>query len=375
VGDNEWRFTGFYANAIRSRRRKDWELLQYLRREFDTPWLCAGDFNEVLDASEQIGGNERQDWMMEGFRETVDYCRFSDLGYSGLPYTWNNKQMAPNNIKVRLDRGLGDDRFLDVFDSTTVRHIQTTSSDHCGLLIQIKRSEWLQGSGSDRPFRYENMWRQHDSYDQLVVSGWQDGAQSLEEVTNELGRMQHTLTSWSKSEFGSVKKQLNILRKKLDRVRLDSILSGPTKEECDLMKKISDLLAREETMMKQRSRVQWLAEGDRNTSFFHARARERARSNKITSLKNDDGNFVSSQSELESLASNFYSSLFTAQEQTTPEVITQFIQPKVSEVMNERLCAPVTNEEIENALFMMHPNKSPGPTALRQASISAIGVS
>jgi hypothetical protein len=157
--------------------------------------------------------------------------------------------------------------------------------------------------------------------------------------------------------------------------QLGIFLSGPTKEECDLMKKISDLLAREETMMKQRSRVQWLAEGDRNTSFFHARARERARSNKITSLKNDDGNFVSSQSELESLASNFYSSLFTAQEQTTPEVITQFIQPKVSEVMNERLCAPVTNEEIENALFMMHPNKSPGPTALRQASISAIGVS
>jgi hypothetical protein len=61
MGDNEWRFTGFYANAVRSRRRRDWELLQYLRREFDTPWLCAGDFNEVLDASEQIGGNERQD--------------------------------------------------------------------------------------------------------------------------------------------------------------------------------------------------------------------------------------------------------------------------------------------------------------------------
>jgi hypothetical protein len=30
VGDNEWRFTGFYANAVRSRRRKDWELLQLI---------------------------------------------------------------------------------------------------------------------------------------------------------------------------------------------------------------------------------------------------------------------------------------------------------------------------------------------------------
>jgi hypothetical protein len=42
------------------------------------------------------------------------------------------------------------------------------------------------------------------------------------------------------------------------------------------MKKISDLLAREDAMMKQRSRIQWLKEGDMNTGVFHARARERA---------------------------------------------------------------------------------------------------
>ena len=29
--------------------------------------------------------------------------------------------------------------------------------------------------------------------------------------------------------------------------------------------------------------------------------------------------------------------------------------------MNEKLDTPVTYEEIENALFMMHPNKSPSP--------------
>jgi len=114
-------------------------------------------------------------------------------------------------------------------------------------------------------------------------------------------------------------------------------------------------------MMKQRSRVQWLAEGDRNTSFFHARARERARTNKIVSLKKVDGSYVSSQSELEALAADFYTRLFAAQEQTTPELITQFVQPKVTITMNERLCAPVTDIEIKNALFMMQPNKSPGP--------------
>jgi hypothetical protein len=29
--------------------------------------------------------------------------------------------------------------------------------------------------------------------------------------------------------------------------------------------------------------------------------------------------------------------------------------------MNDGLCAPITDEEIERALFMMHPDRSPGP--------------
>jgi hypothetical protein len=75
-------------------------------------------------------------------------------------------------------------------------------------------------------------------------------------------------------------------------------------------------------------------------------------------LKKPDGTYISSQTELESLATNFCTNIFNAQDQTTPEIITQFIQPKVSDIMNER--SPVTDTDIENALFMMHPNKSPG---------------
>ena len=37
------------------------------------------------------------------------------------------------------------------------------------------------------------------------------------------------------------------------------------------------------------------------------------------------------------------------------------MQEKVTPEMNELLCALVTDVEIENALFMMKPNKSPGP--------------
>ena len=37
------------------------------------------------------------------------------------------------------------------------------------------------------------------------------------------------------------------------------------------------------------------------------------------------------------------------------------VEEKVTTDMNERLLAPFSHEEVENALFVIHPNKSPGP--------------
>lgn len=96
-----------------------------------------GDFNEVLDASEHIGGHGREEWQMASFRQAVDDCRFTDLGYSRLPYTWDNRQERKRNVNVRLDRALGDDKFMESMGATSVQHIQLTESDHCALLVKL----------------------------------------------------------------------------------------------------------------------------------------------------------------------------------------------------------------------------------------------
>jgi hypothetical protein len=129
----KWRFTGFYGVSKRSQRKESWRLLRFLRNASDLPWLCAGDFNEVLSDQEQFGGNDREEWMMEGFREVVQYCGFTDLGFSGAPFTWDNRRDGVHNIKVRLDRALADEKWLDLFGDSVVSHVQTTVSDHCAI--------------------------------------------------------------------------------------------------------------------------------------------------------------------------------------------------------------------------------------------------
>jgi hypothetical protein len=82
-----WRFTGFYGELKHSLRKELWRMLRFLRNESDLPWLCSGDLNEMLHGHEHMGGNERQEWCMEGFQEAVEYYGFWDLGVFGLPYT------------------------------------------------------------------------------------------------------------------------------------------------------------------------------------------------------------------------------------------------------------------------------------------------
>jgi hypothetical protein len=86
--------------------------------------------------------------------------------------------------------------------------------------------------------------------------------------------------------------------------------------------------------------------------------KERARINKIKAIKRSDGMTCHNQKEIEEVAKEFYTNLFTAQNDVEPDLVTEWVQRYVTDNMNEFLSAPFTVEEIEKALFMMDPNKS-----------------
>jgi hypothetical protein len=102
LGIHQLRLTAFYGELKRELRKNSWFLLRFLRAQHDAPWLCLGDFNEVLSTDEYFGANSREWWQI------VEDCRFVDLGFNGLPYTWDNRQEGDRNVKVWLDMALGD---------------------------------------------------------------------------------------------------------------------------------------------------------------------------------------------------------------------------------------------------------------------------
>jgi hypothetical protein len=127
------------------------------------------------------------------------------------------------------------------------------------------------------------------------------------------------------------------------------------------MNRLAEVLAREEIMEKQHARVDWMQAGDQNTTFFHAKAKQRARINRIVHLRRNDGSLCLEHEEIEEMAITFYKGLFTAQDSTTPTLVAQFVPRKVTNSMNDDLSTPFSADEVQSALFMMHTNKAPGP--------------
>jgi hypothetical protein len=61
--------------------------------------------------------------------------------------------------------------------------------------------------------------------------------------------------------------------------------TGPSAREHQIIARMSKMLSREEIMVKQRARMDWLKEGDRNIAFFQAKSRMRSKQNSISSLE------------------------------------------------------------------------------------------
>ena len=124
-----WRFTGFYGYSETHLREESWKFLFYLNSQFNLPWFCYGDFNEILSMIEKSGGVQRSQTQMDGFRRIVNQCGFKDLGYCGPNYTWCNMKEGSNRISLYLDRAFANSEWLELFQEPIIHHLADSTFD------------------------------------------------------------------------------------------------------------------------------------------------------------------------------------------------------------------------------------------------------
>jgi hypothetical protein len=151
------------------------------------------------------------------------------------------------------------------------------------------------------------MWERESSLCQQIGEAWihQLPANDLADIHKKLGVTLDSVSNWSKSEFGSVNKQIRLLKCRLEELQRKDFV-GNQEEIKSVSSRLDEILLREEVMWKQRSRIEWLREGDQNTRYFHRKASGRAKKNKISRLKRADGSYAIDEDEILSKTHAFF---------------------------------------------------------------------
>lgn len=215
--DFQWKMTGFYEHPNRLYRDASWQLLTYLASVDSLPWLCLGDFNEVVTNSEKRGGTIRNASQMERFRNAIEDCNLGDLGYIGSKYTWCNGRGPREFIKERLDMGLATQEWCNNFLEVVLEVLAARSADHKPLWIRFCPNSLIRAV--PRRFKYETAWNMDKACAEVIKRGWNKepgGDVSLSVAKSWLESCQEALIEWSKASFGNTYRKIKKLSAKLE---------------------------------------------------------------------------------------------------------------------------------------------------------------
>ncbi|XP_048232195.1 uncharacterized protein LOC125370487 [Ricinus communis] len=322
--------------------------------------MCVGDFNGIMWSLEKMGGSLRANGAIRRFREAVEEYGLMNLGYEGNSFTWTNGQHGSGNIMERLDRVLANDSWCVLFPCFRVHHLVRIRSDHSPLSMSLVANWCTNGTYNrkrrKRLFRFERMWLHHEACQEIIREGWMGG--TFDERVKTCGRK---LMRWDKEVFGNVRRNLGDVRRKLEIAQGGSQFELNMSECRRLEGELNQLLMLEESLWLQRSRIQWLQEGDRNTTFFHRQATQRHKRNTVEGIRDDYGNWWRDEKEIARVMTDYFKNIFKSETPRNMHKVINLIESRVTTEMIEQLTQPYTPDETYRALRQMHPTKAPGP--------------
>ncbi|XP_058219491.1 uncharacterized protein LOC131330032 [Rhododendron vialii] len=214
---------------------------------------------------------------MNEFNGCLYAFELDDLRFSGCFFTWANKQDHAHHVTTKLDRVLVNEQWMKDYSCSSAHFPTPGISDHSLVWRKVifgnpmfcvcEKLKLLQGE-----FKIINI-RDFSDVSKRVV----DTRQLLESLQKDLGSQSSNL----------------------------SVIS----QEKEVHKQLLTLLRTEESLAKQKSRIQWLKLGDQCISYFFKAVSSSRNRSKITSLVLDDGSLINDITDIKSNFVNFYTNL------------------------------------------------------------------
>ena len=180
------------------------------------------------------------------------------------------------------------------FPLVSVRALERTEglSDHAPILLT---------TGMPTPpckprFKFELGWLHREGFHELVKRIWERpvvGDTPIKRWNNKIRALRIYLGGWARHTSGLLRKEKLRLSSIIDALEALAEVRLLSKQEIELKSQSSahtvKLLHEEELKWYQRSKTQFILQGDSNTRYFHSIANGRHRKKRIHSLVQDEG--------------------------------------------------------------------------------------
>ena len=296
-------------------------------------------------------------------------------------YTWRRRSPLK---QARLDYILTSDTLVDLVDTTDIK--PSYKSDHSFLYLRLTLTKFKTGKGI---WKFNTRYLRDPEYVRIINN-------AIREEYIKYALPVYNLTYISVDSFSDIALTINsesFLEAMLLRVRGESIkyasnakrkqnnLENILKADIEKLESESDNSPsdnleikkmeleeiRSERMKGQwvRSRSQWNIEGERPSKYFCSLETKNYLSKTIKRLKKPNGNYSTLQNEILDSISQYYKTLFKANDQNfqgyhLADILGQYSINKLNTTEANALEGALTKNELGNALKHMKHNKTPG---------------
>ncbi|XP_074271708.1 uncharacterized protein LOC141595645 [Silene latifolia] len=314
-----------------------------------SPLCMIGDFNQVEHHYDKLGGSSN----ITGWKSFLDWrinIPLSELPYSGPNFTWANKRNSSSLILERLDRCYASQDWNLLFPDAYLKNLNLFLFDHAPIVLstsaKVKKPK--------RPYRVDNWCLELPAIQALISSIWNSSSlcNAATSVSLKLAKIRSAILKWVLENRHHFMLDWSLISKDLS---VSAALAQDSSSAFDHITNIRSIehdVYIQHSFWKQRAKSEFRFNDGLPTSYFFSRSKAREKRLRIFALKDDMGNWISSDMDLSNLIVSHFTCLFTSSTQSTGSLTLQDLSiPRLDGFQQDYLSRPFSASDVEYAFF------------------------